>query len=218
MLRQPAVSSEVPDAPDVSVVAVEERAGASRRSVLFVRSVALPTALRALAALRAGNRDAHITVLTNDDSARAIEASGHADEIVRYSPVRFGLFAAGLRRLAALRARRFDLVLVPYAGSSWLPFWNVGRFGLALGGGATRWLAAETAGASVDISGCEAVSLRAWSRTTTPGRRVRLALLALLKWPALLTATLLLLAGLALVTPVLFLFVWLTPTEQAHGN
>jgi hypothetical protein len=220
MRHQPSSTAKVltfPARPDVSS---EIRLAADRpRSILFVRSVALPIALESLAAIRAANPDARITVLTNEASTRAIETSGNADEVLRYSPTRYGIVAAGLRRIGVLRVRRFDLVLVPYIGRSWLPFWNVGRFALALRGLDTRWLAAESASTSVDLTRCEAVTIRAWSRAMGPGRRARLALVALLKWPALLTATVLGLAVLAIVAPVLFLFVWLTPPpENGDGH
>jgi hypothetical protein len=194
-------------------------AGRRQRSILFVRSVALPLALKSLAAVRAGSPDARITVLTNEASARAIEKTGHADEVIRYSAARFGIIDAGFRRLLPLRARHFDAVLVPYAGTEWLPFWNVGRFALALSARSTRWLPAESASAAIDVDTCERVTVEAWSRAMSPGRRARLALVAVLKWPMLLSATLVALVMLAILAPLLFFFVWLTPApERPNGS
>jgi len=194
-------------------------AGRKQRSILFVRSVALPLALKSLAALRAGSPHARITVLTNEASARAIEKTGHADEVIRYSATRFGITAAGFRHLLPLRARHFDAVLVPYAGTAWLPFWNVGRFALALSAGSTRWLPAESMSSAVDVDTCERVTVGTWWRATSPGRRARLALVAVLKWPVLLSATLVALVMLAILAPLLFFFVWLTPSpERSNGS
>jgi hypothetical protein len=182
-----------------------------QRSILFVRSVALPLALKSLAAVRAGSPEARITVLTNEASARAIETTGHADEVIRYSAARFGIIDAGFRRLLPLRARHFDAVLVPYAGAEWLPFWNVGRFALALSARSTRWLQADSASSTIDVDTCERVTVGAWSRAMSPGSRARLTLVAVLKWPMLLSASLVALVMLAILAPLLFFFVWLTP-------
>jgi hypothetical protein len=75
------------------------------------------------------------------------------------------------------------------------------------------WLSAETPSA-VDLSGCEAVSIAAWWRASSPSRRARMAVVRLLKWPALMVAPAVGLSVLAIVAPMMFPFVWLTPSPE----
>jgi len=196
---------------------METRAHRPAASLLFIRSVPVPMAQAVLARLRRAYPDATVTALTSPASARPIEETEAVDEIQAYRSSRFGLRAAGARLLFALRRRRFDYVIVPTTGAHWLPFWNVGRVALAIGGRTAVWLPCDRTAETIDLDRCLPISVHAWRRSASVSTRLRALALTGLKWPLLTVfygVSMILLAILALV---LLPLVWLKPDPESEG-
>lgn len=184
-------------------------------AMLFIRSVPVPIAQGLVTRIRRAYPKATLAALTNAGGVEPLEATGAVDEIHPYRSRQFGLLAAGAALLLRLRRRRFDCVIVPFVGTRWLPFWNVGRMALAIGAHRTVWLPCEAATPDVDLERCPSVSFRDWRRSVGVLTRVRLAVLRLLTWPLLTVfyvGSMALLMGLAVV---LLPLVWLKPTDPA---
>jgi hypothetical protein len=136
-------------------------------SLLFVRSVPLPVALRSVQAIRQAHPEARLTVLTGTASISGFESDHLADQIIPYQASRFGVLAAGPDCIHRLRMGKFDCVLVPYIGADWWRFRNVGRMALVIGGRATLWLPCRDHKPLADLETCTPVLWRSfWLRMT----------------------------------------------------
>jgi hypothetical protein len=188
---------------------------AGAMKALFIRSVPVPMAIRALEQLR--QRGCRPIVLTNVDAGGQLKARQLAEQIVPYRGTRFGLLAAGLRDIVALRRERFDLVIVPFTGSI-TPFWNVARLALALGGKRCVWLDCGETGASAGLDACHDVSVARWWRESHPFDLLRHALLACFRLPGLLLFYVAAMLMLSIVAAVLLPLVWLKPSRPSDRS
>ena len=183
-------------------------------SVLFIRSVPVPIAQGLVRQLRRAYPHATLSALTNIGGIEPLQATRMIDEIHPYRSNQFGLVAAGARLLLQLRRRRFDCVVVPFTGARWLPFWNVGRMALVIGGHRTVWLPCEEADQGVDLGGCRTVTILDWRRSIGGLTRARLLLLRLLTWPLLAIFYIGSMVMLTALAAVLLPLVWLKPDDS----
>jgi len=135
-----------------------------------------------------------------------------------YDGARLGVAAAGLRRIRRLTRRRFDIVVVPYAGDR-RDYWNVARLALAVRGGATLWLPCDRLPERGDLQAVlPRVALVDWWRETRATTRLRLLLLGAIKWPALIAGYALGMVALAALAAILLPLVWLKPSPDEQGR
>lgn len=187
-------------------------------SILFVRSVPTPLALRALRELSFNTAGVSITVLTPPSGSEMIREALPNARVTVFTGRRFGLRPAGLRLLRWLRRQRFDVVVVPFTGRDVRRFWNVGRLGLAAAGRRTVWLPCDDADRRLGIDGCPPVRWRDYLADARSWRATRLRLLAAITWPLLVAGSCLAIVALLLVAAVLLPSLWLTPGPATrHG-
>jgi hypothetical protein len=180
-------------------------------SVLFVRCVPVPDALKALRGLRAACPGARVDVLTSPASAAQIEHSGLADAVIPYEGRRFSLLQTGTRLIVAMRRMRYDTVIVPITALGQDAFWNVARIALLFGGGRTVWQPTDRTPAA-EVSEWPIVSVRPrWFPEREKCARWRAAAARPLVVGGLVFTWLAAMAALAIAALVLIPLVWLTP-------
>lgn len=197
--------------PDATAASHHDRQGSRVRSILFIRSIPAEPALRGLRWLRQNAPAAHITALTSASSRAAIEAAGIVNAIDIQQRPRFDTALAGLPQRLRLRRWGFDAVVVPCTGRR-RAFANVARFALALGGRTTLWLDCDRLPepGSLDAA-LDRVTAADAETPNGAGARIRQALFAAIKWPALLAAFAIAMALLAATAAILLPLVWLKP-------
>jgi hypothetical protein len=184
------------------------------RSLLFLRSVPVVQAVPCLRWLREHAPATTITVLTSASGRAALEQAGAGDAYEIYEGHRMGIAAASPRRLVHLARRRFDVVVVPYVGDR-RDYWNVARLALAIRGGLTLWIRCDALPRAGDpLVVLDRVSLADWWRDTRAPAQLRLLLLRIAKWPALVVAYVVGMIFLAVLAAILIPLVWLKPDVE----
>jgi hypothetical protein len=180
-------------------------------SVLFIRSVPSPVAIAALRWIRGQFPGAAVTVLTSDGGRRALEQAGIAASFEPYTTPRLGVASAGPTLVRHLAERRFDVVIVPYAGDR-SDYWNVARLGLGVRGRSTAWMACDRLTGNAEAHDVLVpVSLADWWREAHSVSRIRLALLGVVKWVALIGGYVVAMGALVALAALLLPLVWLKP-------
>jgi hypothetical protein len=138
-----------------------------------------------------------------------------ADEYFVYQSARFGIAAAGIRRVLRIRRLDFDFVVVPYAGVDRLAFWNVARMALVLTRKKAVWLSCDSVRQFEEVGKCPSISIGERWRQIRSMQGLREAILGVLKVPLLCLFYLAGMLSLAMLAMVLIPLVWLKP---AHGE
>jgi hypothetical protein len=187
------------------------------RSLLFVRSVPVAEAVACLRWLRQQAPGTRVAVLTSAAGCAPLEAAGVSDACEIYEPARMGIAAAGPLRLLRLARRRFDVVVVPHVGNR-RDYRNVARFALALRGRVTLWLQCDAvpSGGDPRLVLDPVVLDDVWPEARNRGR-YRAALLAAVKWPALVAVYAAAMVILAVAAAILLPLVWLKPDPGGKG-
>ncbi len=187
------------------------------RSLLFLRSVPVAEAVACLRWLRQQAPGAEVTALTSAAGRAPLEAAGVIDVCEIYEPARMGIAAAGPLRVLRLARRRFDVVVVPHVGNR-RHYWNVARFALALRGRVTLWLQCDAlpSGGDPRLVLDPVLLDDVWREARNRGA-YRAALLAAIKWPALLAVYAAGMVVLAVSAAVLLPLVWLKPDPAGRG-
>jgi hypothetical protein len=150
---------------------------------------------RELAAhLRLAHPDADLDVLCQDAATGWVGAEASRLHPVPYGPGRFTVATLGLRRLAALWRRRYDLVVVPYAERSGTGYAQAECAALIIGRGrawgATAWPGLSGAVWAFSwISFAAARLTRAWSALAGVWMLIAATLRGAGRWRALVART-----------------------------
>lgn len=97
------------------------------RTVLFIRCCRSFLLDQSLAMVRAMYPDAQHWCLSQKEYFREVEVIGITNHL-EYRGKRIGILSGGIRLLRDIRRRRFDLIVIPYMGSTTYDYANVLRF------------------------------------------------------------------------------------------